>query len=176
MGEHINTFEKGMNKDFNILYQPEGTYRNCINCQLISQDGNNYVIRDCLGNVKVFNINIPFNTFVSGAPPTVTYQAAPMPIGFISFPDKLVVFSTNSEGEGTALSPAGYGEIGLIQYDTYGEGIQPINNASGNLNTYKGYVPLYHHVNLNFTKQRQIEGFAYAENDVQQRVYWTDKK
>ena len=174
MESHINTFEKGMNKDFNILYQPEGTYRNCVNCQLISQDGNNYVIRDCLGNVKVFNINIPFNTFVSGAPPTVTYQAAPMPIGFISFPDKLVVFSTNSEGEGTTLSPAGYGEIGLIQYDTYGEGIQPINNASGNLNTYKGYVPLYHHINLNFTKQRQIEGFAYAENDAEQRVYWTD--
>ncbi len=174
MESHINTFEKGMNKDFNVLYQPEGTYRNCVNCQLISQDGNNYVIRDCLGNVKVFNINIPFNTFVSGTPPTVTYQAAPMPIGFISFPDKLVVFSTNSEGEGTSLSPAGYGEIGLIQYDTYGEGIQPINNASGNLNTYRGYVPLYHHVNLNFTKQRQIEGFAYAENDVQQRVYWTD--
>lgn len=169
MESHINTFDKGMNKDYNILFQPEGTYRNCINCQLVSQDGNNYVIKDCLGNVKLFNINIPFATFVAGAPPTVTYQAAPMPIGFISFPDKLIVFSTNDETE-----TGGYGEIGMIQYDTYGEGIQPINNASGNLNTYKGYVPLYHHVSLKFTKQRQIEGFAYAENDVEQRVYWTD--
>lgn len=172
MESHINTFEKGMNKDFNVLYQPEGTYRNCVNCQLISQDGNNYVIRDCLGNVKVFNINIPYDATTDPAVPPFVFQSAPMPIGFISFPDKLVVFSTNSEGEGTGVSPAGYGEIGLIKYETYGEGIQPITETPPN--TYAGYVPLYHHVSLNFTKQRQIEGFAYAENDVQQRVYWTD--
>lgn len=173
MESHINTFEKGMTKDTNILYQPDGTYRNCINCQLISVDGNNYTIKDCLGNVKVFNINIPFNTFSAGPPLAVTYQNAPMPIGFISFPNALVVFSTNNEGEGTSLSPAGYGEIGVIRYQPYGEGIQPITNPLGT-NTYKGYVPLYHHISLKFTKQRQIEGFAFEENDLMRRVYWTD--
>lgn len=167
MEQHLNTFENGMNKDFNILYQPNGTYRNMVNCQLISQDGNNFVIKDCLGNTRVFNINIPFATFVSGAPPTVTYQTEPMIIAFISFPDRLMVLSTNNDTE-----TGGYGEIGEIKFAPYGEGIQPINNNP--VNTYKGYVPLYHHKDLNFTKLRKIEGFAFEENDVIKRIYWTD--
>jgi hypothetical protein len=164
---HINTFNKGMNKDFNVLYQPEGTYRNCLNCQLVSQDGNNYTIKDALGNTRIFQINIPFASFTAGAPNAVTFAANPMPIGFISFPDKLIVFSTNDETDS-----GGYAEIGEIRFDTYGEGIQP--KANSPTNTYSGYVPLYHHISLKFTKQRQIEGFAFEESESIQRVYWTD--
>jgi len=164
-GQHINTFEKGMNKDFNILYQPDGTYRNCVNCQLISTDGNNYTIKDCLGNVRVFYINIPYTSYdpIAG----ITFAEVPRPIGFISFPDELIVFSTNDDSEAGA-----YGEIGRIQYNTYGEGIQP--KPSSPTNTYSGYVPLYHHISLKFTIQRQIEGFAYEETEGIRRVYWTD--
>ncbi len=168
MESHLNTFEKGMNKDYNILYQPDGTYRNCINCQLVSQDGNNYVIKDCLGNVRTFYINIPFNTFVVGLPPTVTYQTAPMPIGFISFPDKLIVFSTNNSYE-----TGGPGAIGIIRYQPSGEGIVP-SISTPDANTYAGYTPLYYHDELKFTQLRQIEGFAYEENELLQRIYWTD--
>lgn len=166
-GQHINTFEKGMNKDYNVLFQPDGTYRNCINCQLVSVDGNNYTIKDCMGTTRVFYINIPYATFTEGTPNAVTFQDPPRPIGFISFPDTLIVFSTNNTSE-----TGDYGEIGKIQYSTYGEGIQP--TASSPANTYSGYVPLYHHASLKFTIQRQIEGFASEETEGIRRVYWTD--
>lgn len=157
---HLNTFEKGMTKDVNVLYQPDGTYRNCINCSLVSQDGNNYVIKDCLGNVRTFVINVRYaGTFT-------TFDINPIPMGFISFPDKLIVFSTNSVSE-----TGGYGEIGRIDYQSYGEGVTPVVVAGQNN---AGYTPLYHSANLNFTTLRQIEGFALQENDLIQRVYWTD--
>lgn len=158
--QHINTFEKGMTSDVSILYQPDGTYRYMKNCQLISQDGNNFVIKDCMGNIKTFTINRPYDA---------TYSAngtAPCPIGFISFPDELVVFSTNDVSEG-----GGYGEIGLLRYFPYGEGYQPLDE-NNHLNA--GYVPLYHSADLNFSKLHQIEGFAFEENSVIKRVYWTD--
>lgn len=157
---HINSFEKGMTKDVNILYQPDGTYRHCVNCSLVSQDGNNYVIKDCLGNVRTFVIN---RRYATG---TTTFDLSPMPIGFISFPDKLIVFSTNDETES-----GGYGEIGKIEYEPYGEGWQPIS-VVGNNND--GYIPLYHSSNLKFTKLQNIEGFAFQENDAIKRIYWTD--
>jgi len=160
MGEHINTFEKGLNSDFNILYQPEGTYRFLKNCSLIAQDGNNYVIKDCLGNTKIFNINTRYNGDKDH------FDVFPLTIGFISFPDKLIIFSTNDES-----SVGGYGEIGMIQYLPYGEGITP-KAVVGQLNS--GYIPLYNSVNLKFTKLHQIEGFAYQETEDLQRVYWTD--
>lgn len=149
-----------MTSDVSIIYQPPGTYRYLKNCQLISQDGNNFVIKDCLGNVLFLEINIPYAT---SAP---TYQANPMIIGFISFTNRLIVLSTNSETE-----TGGYGEIGEILYNNYGEGIQ-VPNTTGADN--QGYRVLYHHASLNFTKLRRVEGFAYEENDGIQRIYWTD--
>jgi hypothetical protein len=157
---HINTFDKGMTKDYNILYQPDGTYRHCVNCSLVSQDGNNYVIKDCLGNVRTFVINTRY------AGTYLTFDTVPTPIGFISFPDILIVFSTNNSTE-----VGGYGEIGIIKYLPYGEGVQPLN-VTGNNNA--GYVPLYHHSSLKFTILQQIEGFAFQENEIIKRVYWTD--
>lgn len=153
-------FDKGLNMDYNVLYQPDGTYRYMKNCSLISQDGNNYVIKDCLGNVQVFTINYPYLAAYT------VIGSIPSPIGFISFPDKLIVFSTNNETE-----TGGYGEIGIIKYLPYGEGVQPLAVA-GQL--FSGYTPLYHHVSLNFTKLRQIEGFGFEENESIQRIYWTD--
>jgi hypothetical protein len=157
---HINTFQNGMTKDYSILYQPDGTYRHCVNCSLISQDGNNYVIKDCLGNVRTFVINRRYGE------DETSFDTAPYPIGFISFPDKLIVFSTNN-----ATENGGYGEIGTIAYEPYGEGVQPVI-VSGNANN--GYIPLYHHSSLNFTILQQIEGFAFQENELIKRVYWTD--
>jgi hypothetical protein len=172
MGEHVNTFNKGMTSDANVLYQPDGTYRYMKNCSLISQDGNNFVIKDCMGNTKLFEINVRYKQLTTGTPNTVTYDTLPTIIGFISFPNKLIVFSTNAEGIDINGDPIpGYGEIGELNYTTYGEGIQPIP-VFGEDNT--GYVPLYHSADLNFTKLHQIEGFAYEENDSIQRVYWTD--
>jgi hypothetical protein len=161
IGQHENTFGKGMTSDVSILYQPDGTYRYMRNCQLITQDGNNFTIKDCMGNLKTFRINRPYDADYA------TEGTYPCPIGFISFPDELVVFSTNDTSE-----DGGYGEIGLLRYFPYGEGYQPVDANNGQLNV--GYVPLYHHIDLNFSKLFQIEGFAFEENSNIKRVYWTD--
>jgi len=155
----INSFNKGLNKDFNLNIQPDGTYRELINCQLVSQGGNNYVIKDCLGNTRMFTINPPYSGTIA------TVGALPMVICFISFPNKLIVISTNNQASG------GYGEIGKIEFLPYGEGIQP-KSIAGQYNS--GYIPLYHSVSLNLTQQHRAEGFSYVENELIERIYWTD--
>lgn len=160
-----------MTSDVDILYQPQGTYRYARNINLVSQDGKNFVIKDALGNVKLTEVNKAYAT-VNPVGPVVTYQANPMIIAMISFPDKAIIFSTNAESvDGDGNPVGGYGEIGILKYENYGEGIQPIS-VSGNDNN--GYVPLYHHSDLDFSKLKRIEGFAYQETDDIQRVYWTD--
>lgn len=160
MGKHINTFEKGMNKDFDPVFQPDGTYRNLVNCNLISQDGRNFSIKDCLGNTLIFTLNRRYLTNTS------TFDVLPTAIDLISFPDKLIVLSTNDETD-----EGGYGEIGIIKYMPYGEGIQPLSETG---QSHAGYTPLYHSVDLKFTKVHRIEGFAMPENDLIQRIYFSD--
>jgi len=157
--EHINSFTKGLTSDMNIAMQPDGTWRYMNNCNVISQDGKNYEVKDALGNVRCFSLNVPYETNKDGQ------GAIPMPIGFISFADKLVVFSTNNNENG------GYLEIGLVEWLPYGEGIQPYSKT-GQYNS--GYIPLYHHANLNATWKHRIEGFSFKENELVQRIYWTD--
>ena len=64
MAQHVNFFNKGLNSDYQIVYQPDGTYRYLKNCELISQDGNNYAIKDCLGNTVMFTINAPYSAVI----------------------------------------------------------------------------------------------------------------
>lgn len=159
METFLNVFNKGLNSDFSLILQPDGTYRYMRNCQLISQDGNNYSIKDCLGNTRIFTINPPYNA---------TYPnigALPMVICFISFPNKLIVLQTNNQLTG------GYLEIGELNFLPYGEGIQP-EHVAGNYND--GYIPLYHSKDLNCTMLHRAEGFGYVENELIQRIYWTD--
>ena len=158
--QFINTFQNGMNSDYHVTLQPDGTYRFASNCQLISQDGNNYVIKDTLGNVLTFVINIRYGASQS------LFDTPPMPIGFISLPDKLIIFSTNNE-----TAEGGCGEIGMIKYTTYGQGVMPISEV-GQMNS--GYVPLYHSNDLKFSKLYRIEGFGIKENETIERIYWTD--
>lgn len=158
--EFINKFFKGLTSDVNIVMQPEGTWRFMKNCNVISQDGNNYTIKDCLGNVRLITINAPYNGDLLGG-----VADLPMCIGFISFPDELIVFSTNNQASG------GYLEIGKVEWKPYGEGIQA-NALAGQYHS--GYIPLYHHISLNATWKHRIEGFAFIENELIRRVYWTD--
>ncbi len=160
-----------MNKDSSVLLQPDGTYRDARNFQVINHDGNNYTIKDALGNRLIFTLPKAYDT-IAGIPPTATYQDAPMPIGFISFPDKLIVFHTNNES-----SSGGYGQIGVLYLTNIGQSIasDPQTITVGvNTWTFDGYVPLYSHELLKFSKMYKIEGFAFPENDNIGRVYWTD--
>jgi len=159
-GVFENTFENGMSSDYSVVLQPDGTTRYVKNCQLISQDGNNYVVKDCIGNTLTFTINPPYVTNFS------TVGVLPKPIIFLSFPDALYVISTNNNDE-----TGGYGEIGRIDYLPYGEGIKPVG-VVGQYNA--GYTPLYHSANLNLSQLYMAKGFSYIENELVRRIYWTD--
>lgn len=163
---HTNTFGGGMNKDSSVLLQPDGTYRDLRNFQLINSDGNNYTIKDAYGNRVIFTLPKAYNAVVAN------FQDAPMPIGFISFPDKLIVEFTNNES-----SSGGYGEIGVLFLTNIGQSIASDSQTitvGANTWTFDGYVPLYVHEQLKFSKMYKIEGFAFPENDDIGRVYWTD--
>jgi hypothetical protein len=145
--EFTNTFENGMHKDNNVLLQPSGTYRDMNNGMLVSYDGNHYVVEMPKGSKVSFTIPPIYKNVYT------TLAAIPTPIGFISFLDKLVVFSTNND------SQTNYGEIGVVEFDHDGIGT---------------YTPLYNHAELNFSIEHQIRGFSFEENDAIKRVYWTD--
>lgn len=157
---HTNTFENGMTSDVSKPLQPQGTYPFMKNCSLVSQDGNNYVVKDCLGNLVTFTLNAPYgvSTAVLGNLPTL--------LALISFPDELISFITNNNDD-----TGGYGEIGRIDYLPYGEGVQPII-ITGQYNS--GYTPLYHHASLKFSQLHRIKGISFIENELIKRVYWTD--
>ncbi len=150
MGSIINTFDKGLHQDSSFILQPDGTYRNMKNGMLISYDGNHYTVEMTKGNRVLLTLTPRYSEDVDNL------DLEPMPIGFVSFIDKLVVFSTNSE------SITGYGEIGVISF---------VRSGMDFIGT---YITYYHHSELNFTKLHKIEGFSFRENDENQRVYWTD--
>ncbi len=160
-GQFTNTFEKGMMSDMNILQQPNGSYRYAKNCNIISQDGNNYVVKDCLGNLITFTINAPYNAVYT------VVGALPMVLKFFSLPGELYCISTNSR----STSGAGYCEIGKIEYLPYGEGVQP-KTLTGQYNG--GYIPLYHSADMNMSQAYMADGFGFSENEFIARLYWTD--
>lgn len=163
---HTNTFENGLYRDSHPLNQPQGTYRDLRNSHLISHDGNNYTVEDALGNKLIFDIPRRYNA-TTGA-----RDQFPMPIGFISFVDMLIVFSTNDES-----TNGGYGEIGVLYPTNFGQSVSAESKTitvAPNTWTFSGYVPLYNHESLYFSKMYKIEGFGFAENPSVKRIYWTD--
>lgn len=163
MPDFLNTFQNGMHQDNNPYYQPEGTYRFAKNLQLVNHDGNNVTLKDTLGNRVIILLDIPFASSVP-----VNQQSDPMPIGFISFPDRLIVLHTNSES-----ASGGGGEIGQIFLTNIGESVDAEDKIILT-QTFSGYVPLYYHESLDFSKMYKIEGFGFSENDETNRIYWTD--
>jgi len=165
--QFINNFNGGMFKDTSPMYQPDGTYRDLRNFEVVSHDGNTFSLKDSLGNRLI--ITIPPG-YTDDSP--LTLATPGMPIGFISFPDKLIVFSTSDETDG-----GGYGEIGQIYLTNIGQSVEAasVSLTLGNSAVlYSGYVPLYRHDDLKFSKMHKIEGFGFKENDAIERVYWTD--
>jgi len=164
---HINTFGEGMFKDTSPYDQPQGTYRDARNFQIINSDGNNFTLKDTYGNRVIFTLPRPID---STGP--IVYGVPPLSIAFISFPNKLIVFDTYIDSSG-----GGYGRIGVLFLTNIGESIeydpQTITTNYATM-TFNGYVPLYTHKDLNFSQMYKIEGFAFPENDNVQRVYWTD--
>jgi hypothetical protein len=153
-GSVINTFDKGLHQDSSFILQPDGTYRNMKNGMLISYDGNHYTVEMPQGNNVT--LELPSRYLPENDSSGELKDAISSPIGFISFIDKLVVFTTNNESSG------GYGEIGVIQF----------RKDTDLIKSY--YTPYYHHPSLNFSKLHKIEGFSFKENNSIERIYWTD--
>lgn len=151
MPEFTNTFQGGMHKDNSPAFQPKGTYRHAQDVHIISQDGNNYSIKDALGNVHTFTIDIPYDETTSDLadPPTI--------LAFVSFPDSLYCFFSNG------ISSDGFGGIAKIDYYPYGSGIDE-----------SSFTPIYWHEDLDFNLANRIEGVGIPENDDRRRIYWTD--
>lgn len=170
-GENIptneNTFGGGMFKDTSFFDQPHGTYRDARNFQLINNDGNNFTLKDSQGNRMIFELPLPID---STGP--IVYGTPSSPIGFISFPDKLIVFDTYDD-----TANGGYGRIGVLYLTNIGGSVeqdpQTITTNYATM-TFNGYVPLYTHKDLDFSRMYKVEGFAFPENNAIQRVYWSD--
>lgn len=152
----INTFSGGLNQDVDFILQPDGTYRNMKNGMLISMDGHSYTVEISQGNNVINTLPAIFKEY-DPRNSNITFDKEPMPIGFISFIDDLVVFSSSDES-----TTGGFGEIGLLRFKKVQNGFTST------------YTPLYCHQDLKFTKHHKIEGFSFRENDNIQRVYWTD--
>lgn len=148
----INTFNKGLQQDIDFILQPDGTYRNMKNGMLISKDGHHYTLELADGNRVILNL-LPRHINHG----TTSLDRVPMAIGFSSFIDKLVVFSTNNESD-----TGGYGEIGILTFK------KTDNDFVAQ------YIPYYHHKDLKFSKMHRIESFSFKENDAIERCYFTD--
>jgi len=167
----INTFSGGLNQDVDFILQPDGTYRNMKNGMLISMDGHSYTVEISQGNNVINTLPAIFKEY-DPRNSNITFDKEPMPIGFISFPDKLIVFSTNDNS-----STGGYGEIGQVYLTNIGQSVEAGDvslDYGSTAYVWSGYVPLYRHESLNFSQMYKIEGFGFKENDAIERIYWTD--
>lgn len=143
--EYLSTFQGGMESDSHPSLQPKNTYRNGLNGNLISHDGNNYSFEETEGTV--LNWTMPLHTS------TVAKQTKFVPIGLIRMGDKLIVHSTDNKTTG------GDGEIGIVTFNNAGVGT---------------YMALYYHADLRYTQAHMIFGYGLEENDNFHRQYWTD--
>ena len=57
--EATNTFQEGLNMDFNPLVQPPNTLTSCLNGTLITMNGNENVLQNDMGNVRVERAMLP---------------------------------------------------------------------------------------------------------------------
>lgn len=116
------------------LLQPPDTVWDLFNCRITNNNSSSYAIELVNGNKFCFQIN-------------PDYKA----LRFISALDKIIVYSTNNQGNG---------EVGIVN----------INEA---VNT-GAYVPLYNHVDFNFDIAYPIYGKFLRENPNIQRSYFWD--
>lgn len=120
-----NTFQGGMVQDSNPLNAEQTNLRDCLNGTLISNDGDEMILQNDMGNARVFQIRldsgyVPVGMCVHGG---VTYIASYNPItnkGQIgSFPSPQESYFSQSWGEdadmGTLCGTLGNGRLEFVQ-------------------------------------------------------------
>ena len=142
---YLNTFTGGMNSDAEAEFQPQNTYRKAVHGRIIFNADGTYAFENDNGNLLSFTLKDYDNVDLSG------YTI----IGWASFADKVVLFSTN----GT------YSEIGYVTFNNSGIGTyQQIFNDQ--------YDP--NGDTLDFGTRHNIEAVAVKETEDTERVYFTD--
>ncbi len=104
--EHLNLLNDGLFMDTHPSLQPPNTYRNGLNGNLISHNGNNYSFESTEGTV--LNWTMPLHDTILGT--------KFVPIGMFRIGDKLLVHSTDNNTTG------GDGEIGIVTFNNAGIG------------------------------------------------------
>lgn len=148
-----NNLSEGMHSDNDQNAQPPNTYRDSLNGDIITYGGNRFAWEDFKGTSTSFSI--PAHS--TGAAVGSTIQKPFYPIGWVSFPEYLIVLSANDQSS-TVID----GEIGKVTFSNDGIGT---------------YTPLYYHAGLEFTKEHPIAHdmiIAKPENENIKRIVWTD--
>lgn len=145
----------GLYRDNDPSAQPPNTYSDALNGTLTSEGNNKWSYESVKGN-KVSWTGASHN---SSAKPFV-------PIGFGSFPDRLIVLSANDNGGDGTIGGDGLeqyaGEIGEVTFDNAGIGT---------------YQMLYYHKDLLMTRDHPFpkDGIVCKpENAAIKRIYFTD--
>ena len=143
--EQIENLSNGLHSDNDPSLQPANSYRQGLNGNLITKDGNHYSYE----SVKGTEISFILPTHIEDSVDLFT------PIGIIAMGRYLIVLSTNNSVTG------GDGEIGLVTIDDYGNGTYQTLYYHADLNFSKTYMV-------------GNECFGFVENSVMWRAYWTD--
>lgn len=145
--EGIQRLHNGLHSDHEPAMQPNDTVRDALNGSLIAYGNNRFAYESVRGNKVSFTL------------PSHSSLGDFTVIGWYSFTDRLIIFSTIGFPASTF-----YGEIGEVIFDNEGNGT---------------YLQLYFHASLNFTKDfpiRNKDGFVgKPETSRIKRIYWTDR-
>ena len=142
--QHVSTFASGMHQDSHPSLQPKNTYRDGLNGNLVSHDGNHYSFESTEGTVLSWSM-----------PLHITNGDKFMPIGLFRMGDRLIVHSTKDKS-----AFGGDGEIGIVNFNNSGVG------------TYTALY--YHSALLYSQMHMIVDGYGLEENDSKHRAYWTD--
>lgn len=144
--DKIQTFEKGLHSDNEPAMQPEGTYRDAKNGNLIAYGNNRFSFESVKGTTVSFSL-----------PAHNTLEKFTV-IGWKSFTDRLIVLSC--AGVDSSLT---YGEIGEVIFDNEGTGtyLQLYFHASLNFSI---EAPIRNHDGI----------IGKPETLGIKRIYWTD--
>lgn len=142
-----NIFTKGCWKDFDVRYQPEGTFYESMNGRIIGIADGNFAWENIKGTTKKFELCSSDYRPIGIYPMTKYFKENGDPT---ALEQSIIIHST----DGTR------GSITEVTID-----------VDGNL---EEVITRYTHADLNYSTEHQIEGYGFYENEMVRRHYWTD--
>ena len=147
---------KGMHKDNEVSFQPQETYRDALNGNLVSGDGKLFSFVTAKGNKLVIDLS---TLQFTGAQTPVPNASDLIIIGYVEYESGVYLFTTSNQTDSL-----GDGQIVKVQID------QTTLVSSITL--------LYHHPEFNFSTKDPIgnKSIYVLESESIKRIYWTDNR